>query len=247
MADENDDHRYVTFLFSDETQDKAMAMRKIRSILSTMFQIFIQSKDERLNIQQLYYEFLGCLFEYFAVEEDQENGLVPDSETDRRICEIMEYVNHNYNKNISLGHLASRLYLSATYLSKYIKQQLGVNFVELLNRTRLTRAADLLSHTDESIAQIALDVGFSNLSSFNRNFKEKYGMTPSAYRRDCKEKDGESEKEEKKEKFCLLEEEKKEEDQNAGDTPSPCCESDAAVHYEEILLKDQDGVWGFPI
>ena len=93
----------------------------------------------------------------------------------------MEYVNHNYNKNISLGDLASRLYLSSAYLSKYIKQRMGVNFIELLNQTRLSHAANILTNTDENIAQIALDVGFSNLASFNRNFKEKYGTTPSKH------------------------------------------------------------------
>lgn len=165
VADENDENQYVTFLFKDDTPDKVEAINKIKSILSTMFQIFVQSESDRIEIQQLYYQFLGYMFEYFAFEEEHADSPVTDSETDRRICEIMEYVNHNYNKNISLGHLASRLYLSVTYLSKYIKQQLGVNFIELLNRTRLNRAAELLSHTDESIAQIALDVGFSNLSS----------------------------------------------------------------------------------
>ena len=181
ISDENDVQE-VTFVLSKETEDKAAAIDKARTILSTMFSLSVQG-NEALEIQKLYYQFLELLFEYFSFGEAKQGIPIADKEEDRRICEIMEYVNHNYNKNISLGDLASRLYLSSAYLSKYIKQRMGVNFIELLNQTRLSHAANILTNTDENIAQIALDVGFSNLASFNRNFKEKYGTTPSRYRK----------------------------------------------------------------
>ena len=163
------------FYLSAENGKKADALNKAGAILSQMFAASYKSEyGDELGIPRLYYGFLEILFEHFACIEKEKSAPAMDAEADRRICEIMEYVNHHYNKNISLNDLASRLYLSSAYLSKYIKQQLGVNFVELLNKTRLSHAAERLTHTDETIAQVALDVGFSNLASFNRNFKEKY-------------------------------------------------------------------------
>ena len=190
IADEYDD-KIIMFYLSAENGKKADALNKAGAILSQMFAASYKSEyGDELGIPRLYYGFLEILFEHFACIEKEKSAPAMDAEADRRICEIMEYVNHHYNKNISLNDLASRLYLSSAYLSKYIKQQLGVNFVELLNKTRLSHAAERLTHTDETIAQVALDVGFSNLASFNRNFKEKYGMTPSAYRRALRPTEG---------------------------------------------------------
>lgn len=65
---------------------------------------------------------------------------------------------------------------------KYFKQAMGVSFIEYLNDYRLTMAARLLLASDSSILSISQEVGFENLSHFNRSFKKKYNMTPSAYR-----------------------------------------------------------------
>lgn len=178
------------FLLTCENEKQAEAKERAGNILSKMFAASCQGNEHsELKIQKLYYKFLEILFENFVYIEKEKSTPVMDEEADRRICEIMEYVNHYYNRNISLNDLASRLFLSSAYLSKYIKQQLGVNFVELLAKTRLSHAADRLAHSDENIAQIALDVGFFNLASFNRSFKDRYKTTPSAYRRSYREQE----------------------------------------------------------
>lgn len=174
----------MIFVLNCENGKKTEAMEKARDILSKIFALSCRGDNDcGIESQKLYYKFLEILFDNFVSIEKEKGTPAMDAEADRRICEIMEYVNHHYNKNISLNDLACRLFLSSAYLSKYIKQQLGVNFVELLAKTRLSHAADILAHSDENIAQIALDVGFSNLASFNRSFKDKYKITPSAYRR----------------------------------------------------------------
>lgn len=189
IGDENED-KQVVFLLDRNRERNVKAMEKAKAILQKIFVMGSQNgSGADMEIQSLYFGLLEIFFENFAYVEKEKAEPVMDREADRRICEIMEYVNHNYDKNIGLNDLASRLFLSSTYLSKYIKQQLGVNFVELLNKTRLSHAADALAHTDENIAQIAMNVGFSNMASFNRSFKEKYGTTPTGYRRDVRKKD----------------------------------------------------------
>lgn len=184
VMDEHDEDKTIVFLLNSQTCEKKLALEKVRRNLYKMVDCAYKSNDfNDLELRRYYHGFLEALLEGFAYIQHEQLGGGTDAQADKRICEIMEYVNHNYNKNVSLNDLASRLFLSSAYLSKYIKQQLGMNFIDLLNKTRLDHASEALVNSEDSIAQIALDVGFSNLASFNRTFKEKYGRTPSNYRK----------------------------------------------------------------
>ena len=226
------DDRNIVFLPNQESQP-SVEVEKIRDILAKMFSISCQGDTgKELEIQRMFFSLMEVFFLSFAFVETEKSTPSSDAEADERICEIMEYVNHNYNKNVSLNDLASRLFLSSSYLSKYIKQQLGVNFVELLNKTRLSHASDRLVHTDESIAQIALDVGFSNMASFNRTFKDKYKTTPSAYRKDFRYKALTDEVQEDNRPYETAVDSLKTAESIPGD----------AVQYEEVLVESTASV-----
>ena len=60
---------------------------------------------------------------------------------------------------------------------------MGTSFVDYLNDYRLSMASRMLVSSDDKIIDIAAHCGYDNLSYFNRIFKKKYGITPSAYRR----------------------------------------------------------------
>jgi AraC-like DNA-binding protein len=66
---------------------------------------------------------------------------------------------------------------------KYFKQAMGVSFTSYLNSYRLTMAARLLLQSDATVLSIATEVGFDNLSYFNRVFKRQFHATPSDFRR----------------------------------------------------------------
>ncbi len=67
---------------------------------------------------------------------------------------------------------------------KYFKNTMGTSFIDYLNEYRLTMASRLLISSDSSILDIAAEVGFDNLSYFNRVFKQKYSMTPRQFRKE---------------------------------------------------------------
>jgi AraC-like DNA-binding protein len=71
---------------------------------------------------------------------------------------------------------------SSSHFMRYFKEAFGVSFVTYLNDYRLSMAARLLLSTEDSVLDISQQVGFENLSHFNRQFKRKYSVTPSAYR-----------------------------------------------------------------
>ena len=67
-------------------------------------------------------------------------------------------------------------------LSKMIKKNTGFNFKELLQRKRLNKAVELMCETDLPVSDIIAAVGYENGSYFHRVFKERYHMTPRAFR-----------------------------------------------------------------
>ena len=84
---------------------------------------------------------------------------------------------------ITVAEIADRVEFSESHFMRYFKENMGTSFVDYLKDYRLTMAARLLLVSDDTILSIAEEVGFDNLSYFNRAFKKKYGVTPREYRR----------------------------------------------------------------
>ena len=96
--------------------------------------------------------------------------------------QIEAYVQKNYAKNVSLRELADQLYLSEGYLSRYVRKIFGMTFSEYVKEIRLSHALENLGHTAHGITQIIYENGFTNPGFFYREFKKKYGVSPSEYR-----------------------------------------------------------------
>lgn len=86
------------------------------------------------------------------------------------------------NCNLSLIKLADNLGYSSSYLSRFISQEFGMGFGELLNNIRIEKAKQKLSEGLKQIGQISKEVGYASVNSFIRTFKRKEGMTPKQYR-----------------------------------------------------------------
>lgn len=71
---------------------------------------------------------------------------------------------------------------SREHVSRTISRAMGERAIDVTNATRLELAATLLRTSDDSIARVALRVGFSGLSHFYRLFKQRFGVTPGRYR-----------------------------------------------------------------
>ena len=85
-------------------------------------------------------------------------------------------------EHISIAEIADIAGFSESHFMRYFKETMGTSFVDYLKDYRLTMAARLLVTSDAAILNIASEVGFDNLSYFNRAFKKRYSMTPSQYR-----------------------------------------------------------------
>lgn len=90
------------------------------------------------------------------------------------------------DEDMSIIKFAHNMGLSARKISEVINAELGCTFPELLSRTRIEKAQELLRAPENKktkVLNIALDVGFRSKSNFNKEFKKITGHTPSEYRR----------------------------------------------------------------
>ncbi len=111
---------------------------------------------------------------------------IKSSAQDRIISKVIFYIDKNYQKPLNLATLSEHVFRSSYHLSHIFKDVTGFNFKEYLINKRIMKAKNLLeSELDIKVISVAEDVGFSNLSTFNRDFKRLTGISPSEYRKFC--------------------------------------------------------------
>ena len=82
----------------------------------------------------------------------------------------------------AVARAAALVGMAEPTFSKYFKRATGQNFSDLVRKLRLAHARRLLELSDKPISDICYEVGFSNLSNFNRHFLNDAGETPRQYR-----------------------------------------------------------------
>jgi AraC-like DNA-binding protein len=95
---------------------------------------------------------------------------------------VLEYVFSNHAGSLKMSEAAALVGMPEPTFSKYFKRATGQNFSDLVRKLRLAHARRLLEHSDKAISDICYEVGFSNLSNFNRHFLNDAGETPRQYR-----------------------------------------------------------------
>lgn len=94
-----------------------------------------------------------------------------------------EYIGANYGSKITMTDLCLRLHCSTVTLNHHFRREFGTSIAEYLRDKRLSRAEYLLVHTLDSINEISESCGFSDANYFFRQFKSRYGVSPSQYRK----------------------------------------------------------------
>lgn len=101
----------------------------------------------------------------------------------QRIYTMVQFVDEHYNEAITLDSLARDLFLTPQYLSKFFKKYFHKSFKEYLLEKRLFHAYRDLCYTNDSITEIAIHHGFSDITAFSKAFRSFYHITPSKYRK----------------------------------------------------------------
>ena len=147
----------------------------LRKVLSEILIVkHNQHKFSNIKLRQLFYDLVLYLLKDFAVEQLD----LANSEKD-----ILEkYIENHYSEDLSLQEISDDFNMTGQYFSKYFKKHVGVQYLKYLTDVRLNHALNDVLYTDKRFLVIAMDNGFPNISAFNHCFREKFGMSPKAYR-----------------------------------------------------------------
>lgn len=100
------------------------------------------------------------------------------------VKKVINYLNENFDKKISLEQIAHNMYLSPVYISKIFKEETGESPINYLIKIRLEKAQDILiKEKNSSIKAVANKVGYDDAYHFSKLFKKYYGVSPLHYRK----------------------------------------------------------------
>ena len=92
------------------------------------------------------------------------------------------YIKEHLSDNLTVQETAKALTVNADYLSARFHQEMGISFINFLNRERAEQAASLLRQTNLQIQQISQMVGYNHTSYFAKQFARFMGCSPRQYR-----------------------------------------------------------------
>ncbi len=102
--------------------------------------------------------------------------------TERRVVLAMSLLEKNFPRNTSNRELAHLTKMNPNALTRLFKVHTGVSLQEYFKNLRMSRAGDLLLHSDKTIGEIAVETGYVDRFQFSKAFKKARGFSPGQYR-----------------------------------------------------------------
>jgi len=136
-----------------------------------------------LYIQQDILEIIGTI-QSMAEKIIKSYNTVSAIDVRREIISTQDYINKNYNHDLSVEMLASMVYLTPDYLSRLFKKSTGKSLSQYIRQVRMEKASDLLRTSNRKVIDIGASVGYSNYSYFCQSFREYFGRSPEKYRQE---------------------------------------------------------------
>ena len=174
---ENISYRINSQAFFKSAEEKPKMAEMIRNIMDV-----IREKQEFYleEVKGLMVALLVCI----ARENPDEKGPVEISgKVTIPVSRALDYITLHYMEPLMVGDLAKWCHISETHFRRVFSTYMQMGPLEYINLVRVQAACNYLKNTDESMADIAGKCGFTTLSTFNRNFKQVTGVSPSEWRR----------------------------------------------------------------
>lgn len=185
-------------LYSSYFQNRTLFPNQVKDLY---YKLFISINDSRVKLklnrnpeenstQESIMEHLENCFTYQELHQmlvsrteqffESVDSYVPE---DNIIFLIKDYISKNYTKDtLSIKEISDHVFLSASYMCTYFKNQTGNTLNQYLTEYRMEKAMQLLLDGRYQIADISSKVGYSNGNYFSKSFKKFTGLSPSKYR-----------------------------------------------------------------
>ena len=171
-------------IISKRLQDLAKMILKIAEELGISDTNELVVQMEKLKIKYLLYnnkhDAYNEVIKMVDIVFDKMN--VKGKLSDGGMKSVVDYIERNLKRGISLEDVANHVNISTYYLSKIFKKEMGVNFITYVTDRKMDMAKEMLVNTDIPVLNIALDLAYNEANYFSKAFKKKTGLTPSEYR-----------------------------------------------------------------
>ncbi|WP_019119596.1 AraC family transcriptional regulator [Brevibacillus massiliensis] len=140
--------------------------------------LFEQRNQDRISTYAILVSLMNVLI---LLERSRTTVSYTDANT-LRAERMRSYLETHYFSDITTKDLAALFEISVRYVNDIFKERFNTTPMQYLNNVRIDRAKDLLVETDKDIATICFEVGFENISTFYRSFKNVMGISPNKFR-----------------------------------------------------------------
>ncbi|MDP4181923.1 MAG: AraC family transcriptional regulator [Bacillota bacterium] len=151
------DRGFYSSIFSDENIYTEMASKET-----------IQGMSAYIN------KLFDSMLQYISSQKNEKNKEFLNS--------LINYIKENLHSDLSVERIAELFSISASYLRKIFKAEIGEPIKEFIDKERMKEAKRLLENPKIKIGEIAGKIGYISVSSFTRAFKQETGKTPGEYR-----------------------------------------------------------------
>ena len=159
---------------------RVLAPLNVRAwIAATMIEAAQVSRGLPASMEEIALELAGTVIQIAGRPAQTSTN---EAQGANRIARILRQLEATSAEPVALADLARTAGLSRYHFLRNFKRVTGITPHQWLLRTRLRRAAERLASSRMPVTEIALDVGFDDLSNFIRSFRTEFGVSPSRYR-----------------------------------------------------------------
>ena len=169
-------------VLSPDDPTQAELLKKIRAV----FDLDEDGWGYEFALRQQLTQIWLTLFELARPAMEHQSGA---KDSDEKMKAMMRYIYDHYPENISVDQLAREAHISKRVCFRLFRENLHMSPVEYMTGYRLRKACQRLAESDDSITQIAYNCGLGSSSYFGKLFREHFGCSPAAYRKEWHNRD----------------------------------------------------------
>ncbi|WP_019911075.1 AraC family transcriptional regulator [Paenibacillus sp. HW567] len=153
-------------------------------VVKEMFSsIVLHVKSGEIYAQLLAKSKLMELFSYYLSKLDPTEITLKNLSSVEKLTKILNHIETNIEQNITIHELAEIAHMHPNYFIRLFKKQLGVPPIQYITRKKIDKAKELLTSTTSTISEIAVQLGFSDMFYFSKQFKKNAGLAPTDFRK----------------------------------------------------------------
>ena len=172
------DNEFLRVFFDTTAEEKVLNVLKLDSlaVLELLDSIY-QSLDKHLGRIHILPKILSIISELDIIFDKKEKATFKGA-TNHNV-KLMRYIENNYTKRISLNEVCERFFVSKPTANAIVQKNTGKTFLQYINYLRVREAQHLIKNSKTPLNRVYSLVGFSDYSTFYREYKKMFGISPS--------------------------------------------------------------------